>query len=36
MELNEILKFYKKTSLYTDLGLYKDWAKKLPDDIAEL
>lgn len=33
---NEILEFYKQTSLYTDLGLYKEFAKKLPDDIDEL
>lgn len=32
----EILEFYKKTSLYTDLGLYKDFAQKLPDDIKQL
>ena len=24
---NEILEFYKQTSLYTDLGLYKEFAK---------
>lgn len=33
---NEILKFYKKTSLYTDLGLYKQFAKNLPNDIEKL
>ncbi len=33
---NEILEFYKRTSLYTDLGLYKDFAKSLPNDIDEL
>lgn len=32
----EILNFYKQTSLYTDLGLYKDFAKQLTDDIDEL
>ena len=32
----DILGFYKKTSLYTELGLYADFAKKLPDDIGEL
>lgn len=32
----EILDFYKKTSLYTELGLYRDFCKKLPDDINEL
>lgn len=33
---NKILTFYKQTSLYTDLGLYKEFAEKLPDDIDEL
>lgn len=33
---DKILDFYKQTSLYTDLGLYKDFAQKLPDDIEEL
>lgn len=33
---NEILDFYKQTSLYTDLGLYKEFMKKLSDDINEL
>ncbi len=32
----EILEFYKKTSYFTDLGYYKDFAKKLPDDIKQL
>lgn len=32
----EILEFYKKTSPYTDLGYYKDFAKNLPDDIEQL
>ena len=32
----EILEFYKKTSYFTDLGYYKDFAKKLPDDIEQL
>ena len=32
----EILEFYKQTSAYTDLGLYKDFARKLPNDIEEL
>lgn len=36
MENNEILESYKKTSLYTDLGLYKDFAQNLSDDIEEL
>ena len=33
---NEILDFYKQTSLYTDLGLYKEFMRKQPDDINEL
>lgn len=32
----QILDFYKRTSSYTDLGLYKDFAKALPDDIDKL
>lgn len=32
----EILEFYKKTSSFTDLGYYKDFAKKLPNDIEQL
>ena len=32
----KILEFYKQTSLYTDLGLYKDFAKKLTNDINEI
>lgn len=32
----ERLDFYKQTSLYTDLGLYKDFAKQLTNDIDEL
>lgn len=32
----KILEFYKKTSLYTALGLYTDFAKNLPNDIGEL
>lgn len=32
----EILEFYKGTSLYTDLGLYKDFAKSLPNNIEKL
>ena len=36
MVTKEILNFYKKTSLYTDLGLYKDFARSLPNDIKEL
>ncbi|MCI8273195.1 MAG: hypothetical protein HFJ55_03825 [Clostridia bacterium] len=33
---NKILEFYKQTSYFTDLGYYKDFAKKLPDDIEKL
>lgn len=36
MEKREVLEFYKKTSPYTDLGYYKEFAKELPDDIEEL
>ena len=36
MEKKEILDFYKQTSTYTDLGYYKEFAKKLPDDIDKL
>ena len=36
MSKKEILEFYKKTSLYTDLGLYTDFAKNLTNDINEL
>jgi hypothetical protein len=32
----EIFDFYKKTSMYTDLGMYKEFAIKLPNDISEL
>lgn len=32
----DILNFYKKTSSYTYLGLYKDFAISLPNDIKEL
>lgn len=31
-----VLNFYKKTSLFTDLGLYINFAKSLPDNIEEL
>ena len=34
--LEKILEFYKKTSSYTDLGFYKEFAKNLPDDLEEL
>ena len=33
---NNILDFYKQTSLYTDLGYYKGFAKKLPNDMNKL
>lgn len=33
---NKILNFYKETSTYTDLGLYKEFAKELPNDIEKL
>lgn len=33
---NKILEFYKQTSPFTDLGYYKEFAKKLPNDIEEL
>ncbi len=32
----DILNFYKQTSLYTDLGLYKDFAIALPNDLKKL
>ncbi|MDO5003694.1 MAG: hypothetical protein Q4E39_05675 [bacterium] len=32
----KILDFYKQTSLYTDLGLYKDFCKNLTSNIDEL
>ena len=32
----EICEFYKKTSPFTELGLYRDFARNLPDDINEL
>ena len=34
--MNEILEFYKQTSLYTNYGPYKDYFKSLPDNILEL
>lgn len=34
--MENILDFYRQTSCFTDLGLYKDFARKLPDDIKEL
>lgn len=36
MNNKNILEFYKKTSPYTDLGYYKDFAKNLTNDINEL
>ena len=33
---NKILNFYKQTSMYTDLGLYKDFAINLIDKVEEL
>lgn len=36
MEKKEILEFYRQTSLFTELGAYKEFARKLPDDINEL
>ena len=32
----KILDFYKKTSVYTDLGFYREFAMNLPDNIQEL
>ncbi len=32
----EIIDFYKQTSAFTELGLYRDFARNLPDDINEL
>lgn len=34
--MKEILDFYKQTSIFTDLGFYKEFAKNLPDNIKEL
>lgn len=36
MITKKILEFYRKTSPFTDLGLYSDFAKNLPNDIEEL
>lgn len=33
---DNILEFYKKTSYFTDLGYYKEFARNLPNDIEEL
>lgn len=32
----KIIDFYRQTSAFTELGLYRDFAKNLPDDIDEL
>ena len=32
----KLLNLYKKTSAYTELGNYKDFAKSLPNDIKTL
>ena len=32
----DIVNYYLQTSQYTDLGLYKEFAKSLPDDIRKL
>ena len=34
--LQKLLEFYRKTSLYTDLGFYKEFAKNLPEEIEKL
>ena len=34
--MEEILDFYKKTSMYTNYGPYRDYFINLPDDILEL
>ena len=36
MKENNNLDFYRNTSLFTDLGFYKSFAKNLPDDIETL
>lgn len=36
MKDNNILDFYRNTSLFTDLGLYHSFAKSLPNDIKTL
>lgn len=33
---SKVLEYYKKTSPYTDLGLYKSIAKKLPNSVEKL
>ena len=32
----KIIDFYRQTSAFTELGLYRDFARKLPDDIDQL
>ena len=34
--MEKILDFYKQTSPYTDLGLYKEFAINLPNEVKEL
>lgn len=36
MKNSNLLNFYQKTSLFTDLGFYTNFAKNLPDDIETL
>ncbi len=36
MITKKVLEFYRKTSPFTDLGLYSDFAKNLPNDIEDL
>lgn len=33
---SKIIDFYRQTSAFTELGLYRDFAKNLPDDIDQL
>jgi len=33
---SKVLEYYKKTSPYIDLGLYKNVAKKLPNSVEKL
>lgn len=32
----EVIRFYRQTSCFTDLGYYRDFAVNLTDDIQEL
>lgn len=34
--MNEILEFYKQTSIYTNFGPYEEYFKSLPNDIYAL